>query len=509
MMKVLDKLLRAFSCRDEAIKSYRNYLKYVHEILKDNLQVYNSAFIYRIGVYFIKSEYINDKWYLRINNIESEQHYISLKDIAMKEVYSIDINTNIIKNSYVTEDDFIIMYSGNNKNIILENFSMFIYSMLDSLFMRFNEYQKSKENNCLYQLKLLMTNSNISLEEYLEHAVLFIKNAWHFDEYAMVRISVGNKIFSTDEYYETILKMDYSFECCHELKCVLEVNYSEDILKHIEYPFLQVEKKMMERICTSLNGDINQILLKNENPLPKEKSVDNFKHLLNTDRLATLGQLVSGIINQINEPLGDILGYSQLLEVDETVDKQTKSDLNNIVNASLTVREIINRLMIFSGNIVTNLQKINVNETLNATIELLKSRSNKQDIVIETHFKQDLSPILMDLSQLHQILFNILLNAEQAIDKSNGVIKVTTEESNTLVIISITDNGSGIPDTLKESIFNPLFSTKKESIGTGIGLSVAKQLIESNNGSINFESKINIGTTFTITFSALREGHYE
>jgi two-component system NtrC family sensor kinase len=141
-----------------------------------------------------------------------------------------------------------------------------------------------------------------------------------------------------------------------------------------------------------------------------------------------------------------------------------------------------------------------VNDSVKTALLLLQARSNRKDVEVKLYLSQKLPSILIDFSQFHQIIVNILINAEQAIKHKKGLIEISTETNENSVILTISDNGEGIPEELKEKIFRPLFSTKQENIGTGIGLSVAKNLIEANGGTISFNSSLEKGTIFTLIF---------
>lgn len=494
----LEKIIFELNNKTEMNKSYRSYLRYVHRVLENNLQYPDSVLIYRVGTYFIKSEYLSDNWFLSIDNIQDDNHYQSLKNISIKEILAINPNLRLLTKTFQQENDFNILFNSSSSVQDITSISTFIFFMLDSQFSKFIQIQKAKEIICLYKIKTLALVANISIYQFLEKVVQIIASTWTFNNLAQARISCCNRLVSTKNFSESILSMKTELLKGQEVIGYVEITYPQEILNQAEYPFLQVEKMLIRDIAQELS----KIIADKFSP---DNNSQYFKQLRHTDRLATLGQLSSGIASQLNEPLNDILGYSELLATNESLDKDAKSDLSKIINASLSARDIVKKLMHFSGQVASKLERVDVNENIKSALSLLHARSNRQDITIKLYLQKDLPSILIDSSQFHQILINILLNAEQAITNKNGLIEITTELNENSLLLTISDNGLGIEPEMKSKIFEPLFSTKKENIGTGIGLSVAKDLIENNGGSISFQTSPGNGTIFTLIFPIHRE----
>lgn len=498
MEKRIEKILIALNNYQEIKKSYRNFVRYVHQILETHLLISNSVLIYRIGNYFIKSEYINRNWFLSIDNILDDKHYNSLKNISIKEILGLNPHLKLVTNSFQQDHDFTILYDSSQDKLPLEEISYFIFFMLDSLFLKFIQMQKAREIVCLYKIKTLALVNDISIEQYLEKVVRVIASTWTFNKFAQARIKCSRYEVTTKNFTESILSMRTDLIKNDEVMGFLEITYPQAILDHTEYPFLQVEKKLIIDIAAELSTILHDKFMNQAN-------TKFLKQLRHTDRLATLGQLVSGISTQLNEPLNDILGFSELLATNESLDSDAKSDLSKIINASLSVRDIVKKLMHFSGEVASKLEKVDINDSIKTALSLLQARSNREDMEVKLYLSSKLPTILIDSSQFHQIIVNILINAEQAIKNKKGVIEISTETNENNVLLTISDNGEGIPEELKDIIFVHLFSTKQENIGTGIGLSVAKDLIEANGGTISFQSSREVGTIFTLTFPIHRE----
>jgi signal transduction histidine kinase len=498
MISKLEKIILELNNKSENNKSYRSYLRYVHKVLEDNLLYSDSVLIYRIGNYFIKSEYLSRNWFLSIDNLDNNNHYNSLKNISIKEILAFNPSLRLITKSYQQENDFNILINNKCTSQEIDSICTFIFLMLDTLFSKFIQIQRAKEIICLYKIKSLALVPDISLEQFLEKAVVVIASTWTFNHLAQARIKCCNHLVATKNFMESILSMKTDLVLNKQIVGFLEITYPQEILSQAEYPFLQVEKELIKDIAQELNHII-------ENKFSNTSNTQYFKQLRHTDRLATLGQLTSGVAIQLNEPLNDILGFSQLLSTNDSLDDYAKKDLNRIINASLSARDIIKKLMHFSGEVASKLERVDVNQNIKSALMLVQARSNRKDISIKLYLHPNLPSILIDPSQFHQILINILLNAEQAIKNKTGLIEITSELNDNDVIITVSDNGIGIDPGVKHKIFNPLFSTKKENIGTGIGLSVAKDLIEANGGSISFQSSPGNGTIFTLQFPVHKE----
>lgn len=498
MKKNIELILSALTDHREVKKGYRGYLKYTHNILEEYLLIKNSVFIFRIQNYFLKSEYINRNWYLRIDNIDNDKSYESLKNISIKEIIHLNPNLRLLSKTFHKENDLNILFDESEDRKSLEALSNFIFFMIDSLFSQFLNTQKAKKVTCLFKMKALTLEPEITLESYLKSIVGIIASTWTFNHYAQARIVYQNHEVTTKRFTPSILSMQADLCKDNEPVGFLEIVYPESTLDQSEYLFLQAEKQLIIDIANELSIILNE-------QLSNHDSAKYLKQLRHTDRLATLGQLVSGIANQLNEPLNDILGFSELLSTNESLDAEAKLDLKKIIHASLSVRDTVKKLMHFSGEVASKLEKVNINDSVKTALSLLKARSNRKDIKVKLRLNSQIPYILIDSSQFHQILVNLLLNSEQAIKHEKGIIEITTETTGNSVILTIVDNGEGIPKQLKDKIFIPLFSTKHENIGTGIGLSVAKNLIEANGGVISFQSSPKLGTIFTLVFPAHKE----
>ncbi len=220
--------------------------------------------------------------------------------------------------------------------------------------------------------------------------------------------------------------------------------------------------------------------------------------LIRSEKLASLGELVAGIAHELNNPLTGILINTSMTVKDPRLDPELRKDFETIINETKRCADIVEHLLNFSR--VSDPQKAanNISETIERTLSLVEHHADFHDILITKDYMPDIPLIFFDSNQIEQVFVNILVNASQAMPKG-GDLKISTrlEEEEGYVSISLSDTGSGIAPENMDKLFDPFFSTKGHK-GTGLGLSVSYGIVESHGGSIEVESMVGAGTTFTV-----------
>ena len=246
--------------------------------------------------------------------------------------------------------------------------------------------------------------------------------------------------------------------------------------------------------------------------------------LIQSEKLASLGQLTAGIAHEINNPINFVTSsvgslkrdFDDVLLVLNTYksDPEKVEALKKEIDFDFTIEEIqqlilgINEGADRTSEIVKGLRNfsrvdegefkiVDIHEGLNSTILLLHPKFGDK-IKIEKNYGS-VPMINCFPGQINQVFMNIMSNAADAIENENGKIIITTSVNNNNVLISIKDNGKGMSDETKQKIFDPFFTTKDVGKGTGLGMSIAYGIIEKHNGSIDINSTIGIGTEFIIT----------
>ncbi|MDD5692684.1 MAG: PAS domain S-box protein [Candidatus Omnitrophica bacterium] len=214
------------------------------------------------------------------------------------------------------------------------------------------------------------------------------------------------------------------------------------------------------------------------------------------EKLAALGQLSAGIAHEINNPLLVISGRAELLKGEKDGQK-LKKGLNLIDAQAQRIRRLVDGILKFSRKTTPVFEKLDVNEVIELVLPLICCNAvPTAEIEIKKEFEKNMPRIKGDSHQLQEVLLNLLINAYQSMPEG-GTVTITTGNFQDLYAqVCITDTGAGIPAQHLKNIFMPFFSTKDS--GTGLGLSISHNIIKSHNGSIEVESQVGKGSTFTI-----------
>lgn len=217
-----------------------------------------------------------------------------------------------------------------------------------------------------------------------------------------------------------------------------------------------------------------------------------------SEKLASIGRLAAGVAHEINNPLTGVLTFSSLLRQKPNMDAQDLQDLDVIVRETTRVREIVRGLLDFARESPSARNPIDINEVIRNTLRLVRSQKEFRNITIHEYLGEELSLVRGDKNQLQQVLLNLSLNACEAMD-GGGTLAISTLHRDNRVAIIVHDTGHGIAKEHMETIFDPFFTTKPVGKGTGLGLSVSYGIIQKHEGTIEVESEVGKGTTFTIT----------
>ena len=350
--------------------------------------------------------------------------------------------------------------------------------------------KRVRELTCLYGIVKVAEQFDSSLDEILQAIVKLLPPAWQYPEITCGKIVVDGRTFSTPNFQETSHKQIANIVIAGKKRGFVEIVYLKAMPELDEGPFLREERSLIDTIA-------KQIALIVER---KEAADDRLKlqeQLRHADRLATIGQLSAVMAHEINEPLGNILGFAQLAKKCPDLPEQAEQDLNKIIAASLQAREVIKKLMLFARQKQPEKTKVNLNNVINEGLSFLEFRCTKEGIELVRLLSPDIPEIIADPSQLHQVLVNLVVNALQAMPEG-GKITIRTMTGDNYVSLIVEDTGIGMSDEVKKQMFIPFFTTKDVGQGTGIGLSVVHGIVTSHGGSIKVESDIGKGTRFEI-----------
>jgi len=231
----------------------------------------------------------------------------------------------------------------------------------------------------------------------------------------------------------------------------------------------------------------------------EEKEKELQSELNFTRRLASIGELAAGVAHEINNPLTTVLGFSQRL-LRKSNDAIVNRDLERIYGESLRIASVVESLLTFARHHQPKKEWSSINEILLETLKLRLYALKTSNIKVTSDLSPDLPRVVVDFQQIEQVLLNIIVNAEQAMTEANhgGRLHIKTEETIGYVRVLIADNGPGIATEHIERLFNPFYTTRGESGGTGLGLSVCHGIVTKHSGRIYAESELGKGATFIV-----------
>jgi signal transduction histidine kinase/ActR/RegA family two-component response regulator len=252
----------------------------------------------------------------------------------------------------------------------------------------------------------------------------------------------------------------------------------------------------IERSRSRLERDVKQ--LKSNQEKLQEQLVFN-------ERLSAIGEFAAGVAHELNNPLGAVVGFSEMLNKG-MVQENRPYYYNVIFKSALRCKKIVHSLLSFARRDKPNREPVSMNALVESVLDLVGYALRASNIELTTQLAPDLPAVLADPNQIQQVLVNVLTNAQQAIEgQPHGRIKITTELQKPNIRVLIEDNGPGIPPENMPRLFDPFFTTKEVGKGTGLGLSLCYGFIKEHGGSITPVSELGKGATFIIELPASEE----
>ena len=277
------------------------------------------------------------------------------------------------------------------------------------------------------------------------------------------------------------------------------------ISQKLTAPLSMIERKMRsmkfgernEKIQYHTQDEIGKLVERyNEKVDELEKSA---KLLAKTEREEAWREMARQIAHEIKNPLTPMklnIQYLQRMHLDQSdrFDKYFNKVTQSLVEQIDTLSNIATSFSSFAKIPTANIEKVDLHESIKETINLFSS--SEVTIIWEDNIKNKM-PVLADKEQLGRLFINLIKNGKQAVDDTKeSIINITTSIDKSYYVITIKDNGSGIPEEIQDRLFEPYFTTKSQ--GTGLGLAIVKKIIETFHGEIHFESAKDVGTCFTI-----------
>jgi signal transduction histidine kinase/CheY-like chemotaxis protein len=233
----------------------------------------------------------------------------------------------------------------------------------------------------------------------------------------------------------------------------------------------------------------------------EDQTRDLYHQLLQAEKLAALGQTISGVAHELNNPLATILTWAERL-AQRPADEGTRRGLDAILSEAERAAKIVRNLLTFARKRHTTRAMVDLNQVVRETLALRAYEQRLSNVTILEALSAGLPQVFSDPHQIQQVLLNLIINAEQAMIGAHGrgalIVRTWHDADRDAVILEVNDDGPGVPDDVQPRIFDPFFTTKEVGKGTGLGLTVAYAIVQEHGGRITLKSERGKGASFYV-----------
>ncbi|MCB4792812.1 MAG: PAS domain S-box protein [Elusimicrobia bacterium] len=250
----------------------------------------------------------------------------------------------------------------------------------------------------------------------------------------------------------------------------------------------------------TINGKTYLIGIFRDITARKQAEVEKNKlqtQLIHSEKIGVIGQLAGGVAHEMNNPVGVILGFAQVLANDIKEDNPLYMPLKSIEREAQRCKKLVGDLLIFSRAEKTGKETVDINKTIEQTIPLIEAQAKLNKIEITKEYGSNLPFIQVNKNQLQQVIIDLCANAMRSMPET-GKISIATRQTETHIEIALADTGMGMTEETKKHIFEPFSKTAATVKSIGLSLSLSFEIIQKHNGTIEVESEVGKGTTFII-----------
>ena len=292
--------------------------------------------------------------------------------------------------------------------------------------------------------------------------------------------------------YKLIRKPWDPFELLQEVKAAVDFRNSERSRKRLEEK-LKEQNEILEERVIERTSELNNVI----KDLQKANDIitETYQHLLQSDKLATLGLMAGTIAHDIANPLTVVMARARLIKMKNVLDEKSLAGIDVIIKSSKKIEKLIFSITGFAKKSSNEFFHFNVLDVLNESLLMLSKSFKVNSIELNEKYEIEVPKVWGDPNKIEQVFTNIIQNALQAMQK-NGRLDIEVIKIDKIIRVIIRDSGPGIPKNKITEIFEAFYTTKEE--GTGLGLNICKRIIEEHGGEINVESILGKGTQFTI-----------
>jgi two-component system NtrC family sensor kinase len=270
---------------------------------------------------------------------------------------------------------------------------------------------------------------------------------------------------------------------------------------------VEVDSRVIRSEDGDIEGFVNILRDVTERKRAEEEKQTMEQQLQLAGRLASVGELASGVAHELNNPIAVVLMYAELLRDRQDLEESAKADVQTIMAEAERASRITGNLLSFARKHKPERALISINEVIEKTLELHVYRMKVNNIEVSAQLDPDLPLTMADYYQLQQVFVNVITNAEQVMTEAHGrgTLSVTSATAGMNIVVTFADDGPGIPEENLNRIFDPFFTTKEVGKGTGLGLSICFGIVQGHGGRMYATSDHGKGTTFVVEIPIVSE----